>query len=604
MYIIFITKKLLIIILPLIFCQLIKMQRLIFVFLLLFAQVVQAKVASGLWDKYNAAVKSSDKIFLLRQLAAEYENTHLAMQYDSVVNMAVETAQLSGSKALLMDAYRLYFNKEISNPAEALDYAKNALGIAEKSYNNNWLYISNISYAKVLMAADDNKPALDKITKAYYYAGLTNNDTFKVECFLVWGKCLEQTNNKLDAFRNYLNALHIAQKHKMKTAVFDCYGQISFFYLLIGNYERAKEYKIKQLALVTENNSQPDSLQVLNLQSDLSIIYYYNHERHSAEKITQRIIQYATAHGDSVLFEKALFNHRIYLTENGLFRELADFYTIAYPKELEKLLHSDPISYHRIIAYIHEVKGSNDSALQDYTRTEQLVQEHRANEYLYVSNFMKRYAQFLLRTGNTKAAMQKMEASYNNARKADYLPYLIETSDYLDTLNYKAGNIADAYQYSKLNKEYKTRQDITTKQDALLLLEIDNETKQREIADAQELADTEHRHNIQYLGIVIAILLSFILLTTLGSFKVPAIFIKSLGFFSFIFFFEFIILLADHKIMEITHHEPWKMLAIKILIISFLLPFHHWIEHKVIHYLTAHKLIDPRKLSLKKILRS
>jgi hypothetical protein len=39
------------------------------------------------------------------------------------------------------------------------------------------------------------------------------------------------------------------------------------------------------------------------------------------------------------------------------------------------------------------------------------------------------------------------------------------------------------------------------------------------------------------------------------------------------------------------------MLGIKIIIISMLLPFHHWLEHKVIHYLTEHKIIDTSKLS-------
>lgn len=65
-----------------------------------------------------------------------------------------------------------------------------------------------------------------------------------------------------------------------------------------------------------------------------------------------------------------------------------------------------------------------------------------------------------------------------------------------------------------------------------------------------------------------------------------------LGFFSFIFLFEFIILLADNSIHHWTHGEPWKILLIKIFLIAFLLPFHHWIEKRVVDYLLNHRLIN------------
>jgi hypothetical protein len=76
-----------------------------------------------------------------------------------------------------------------------------------------------------------------------------------------------------------------------------------------------------------------------------------------------------------------------------------------------------------------------------------------------------------------------------------------------------------------------------------------------------------------------------------------------MGFFSFIFLFEFIVLIADHKILEITHGEPWKILLIKIFLIALLLPFHEWLEKKVIEYLLAHKLIDFSKFYPGRILR-
>lgn len=49
-----------------------------------------------------------------------------------------------------------------------------------------------------------------------------------------------------------------------------------------------------------------------------------------------------------------------------------------------------------------------------------------------------------------------------------------------------------------------------------------------------------------------------------------------------------------------THGEPWKILLIKIGVLSILFPLHHWVEEKATHYLINHKLIDFSSFSAKK----
>lgn len=83
-----------------------------------------------------------------------------------------------------------------------------------------------------------------------------------------------------------------------------------------------------------------------------------------------------------------------------------------------------------------------------------------------------------------------------------------------------------------------------------------------------------------------------------GAFSVSKATIRILGFFAFIFLFEFIILLADNQIHDWTHGEPWKVLAIKIVLIAILLPLHHWLEEKVIHYLSTKEVLKIRKKGL------
>src|SRR3984885_16182359 len=91
------------------------------------------------------------------------------------------------------------------------------------------------------------------------------------------------------------------------------------------------------------------------------------------------------------------------------------------------------------------------------------------------------------------------------------------------------------------------------------------------------------------MGFTIGLVVLFLLLVMMGWLVVSPRTIRALGFFSFIFLFEFIILLADKQIHEWTHGEPWKVLLIKIGLAAILLPLHHWSEHKVIHFLSSRK---------------
>ena len=104
---------------------------------------------------------------------------------------------------------------------------------------------------------------------------------------------------------------------------------------------------------------------------------------------------------------------------------------------------------------------------------------------------------------------------------------------------------------------------------------------------------------MQYTAIIISIISLFVILLMLGSLKVPEWIIRMLGFFSFIFLFEFIVLVADHTILEITHGEPWKILLIKIFLIAILLPIHHWIEKRVIAFLLNPRLVNIARYPLR-----
>ena len=123
------------------------------------------------------------------------------------------------------------------------------------------------------------------------------------------------------------------------------------------------------------------------------------------------------------------------------------------------------------------------------------------------------------------------------------------------------------------------------KQKDLLSIEIQNATKR---AEQQKLVEEENkrtRNNIEYMGITAVIATVFIILVLLGDFKMSPSIIRAMGFFAFIFLFEFIVLLLDNQI-QIDY--PWRTLESTCLSRYLLFPCYypdHWLEKKMTHYL-------------------
>ena len=129
-------------------------------------------------------------------------------------------------------------------------------------------------------------------------------------------------------------------------------------------------------------------------------------------------------------------------------------------------------------------------------------------------------------------------------------------------------------------------------------IEVADEQQRQERID-KELADKKRkRDNVQYLLITIGIASLFIFMVMLGMFKVSATTIKMIGFFTFLMFFEFIFLIFKKNIYGYTNGEPWKDLAFMIALAAILLPLHHWLEHRVIHFLTSHNRLTASGKSL------
>ena len=241
---------------------------------------------------------------------------------------------------------------------------------------------------------------------------------------------------------------------------------------------------------------------------------------------------------------------------------------------------SNGYEYYGQLATCYTKLGKKDSAFYSLQKMKAAIGKDQINNWMYY-DFLGNYYKLVKNADSAAVYYGKADSSegFNNNIEAR-----IERYANLDTLFSNKGDYLKAYHYKTLWMQYKDSAAVLSKDGDLVVLEIENENQRQE-------AETRASHNIQYMGITAGIASVFILLVLLGVFSSSTTIIRGLSFFAFIFFFEFLILLFDTAIHKLTHGEPWKVLSIKIVLIGMLLPFHHYVEHKVVNHLLQRKKI-------------
>ncbi len=556
------------------------------------------KVPESLIRDYQGAANDSSRMEALFALALyHYEYHGDYARADSLCEEAIALAEFIRRPSLLWRAYSLYFqsNDLFSFNKKALAYAQQAGDLAIASNTPDKILRSDLFFARVYFAANQYDKALESGYQALSASTMAEDDALKAECFLVIGRCLQGKNQMIPAFRNFLNASQIAEKLNYKQLLEESYDDLSKFYRLNKLYPNAMQYNLKRQELILKTNPVDSVAYYWNLY-EMQVIEISSGEALINENVVRRMIDFADRHGHRRLREFEITLYRSHLIENNRISELRSFYQQEVPEDWSVMCQANPGLYFRLKAFFSEEENLMDSAHFYFRKAEEVIKNDP--NILIQSKFYHRFGSFLQRHGDSKAALEKFSASYTLAEQASYFGYMLTAAAAMEPILAEMGNYRQAWVIASKRESLSDSVENISRRDQILTMEIDHEARQREILAEAERQKTERRHNLQYMAMVIAILSAFIILIMLGSLKVPSWIIRMLGFFSFIFLFEFIILLADHKIHHMTHGEPWKIILIKIVLIAVLLPFHHWIEKKVIAYLLSHRLIAIKKISI------
>jgi len=255
---------------------------------------------------------------------------------------------------------------------------------------------------------------------------------------------------------------------------------------------------------------------------------------------------------------------------------------------INRITTGDTVFYYYYRGRLFEVSGIKDSVIYYYQKAISLSKTSKDPvRFIGLYKYTATYYRSIGAKSEGLALIQKALAINDSVKILANYPDIYKE---LDSAWQAAGDFKNAY-VAKVKYHFYTDSIATqNKKDELLRLDLAAEEERSAKAETDLAAAKSKRHNIQYQGIVIGCMVLLIGLLTLGFFNVPKWLIKAAGFLTFIFLFEFILMLLDKKIMAITNGEPFPKLMIKILIGCLLIPLHHYVEKKVIHFLQSRKL--------------
>ncbi|RYY61196.1 MAG: tetratricopeptide repeat protein [Chitinophagaceae bacterium] len=532
----------------------------------------------------------AEKIDNLVSLTRLLMNVNIT-EADSYGKQMMEIAELSRDRRLIFRGMMAngerysYLSGSKDNVKKSVDYFQQALELAKQNRLDSQTFSAQLALGNVYLYVPDLQKADLAMAQAQSLASQLKSDSMMARVNIQYGVYYIQKNEKIMSLRNFLDGLRIAEDLDNPSLMRLAYSRLSFFYDQVEDYDRAIDYadkSLKQLDRILTGASPYNRVQEYN---NLGRLY----GRKKNFDISMTYYDRALKLADSLKFEpmKAMMYQSIvndYMSANQPQKAL-DYFN-SHPQMLTFL---KSVNFEYLIdqsyGFMYARLEKYDSALHYYKRMAPFADRMNAfNGFGYYGDMGVIYRQL----GNYALSEEFLLKARDLAASTGNLTYMSSAAEELDTLYRDKGDFKQALFYNNLSHTYKDSLQSLSKEKDMLQLEISDEQQRQARLEREALEHKRKRDNIQYLAITLGITGLFLLLVMLGMFRVSARTIKMIGFFAFLMFFEFIFLIFKKNIYSLTKGEPWRDLLFMICLAAILLPLHHWLEHKVIHYLTSH----------------
>jgi tetratricopeptide (TPR) repeat protein len=557
----------------------------------------EAAAVDSLRSALAKATTLEQKFPLLEEMSRVLMNVN-PKQADETGAQLITMAEESRDRKFMFKAYLSngtrcsYMASQKTYSDKAIQFYNKALDLARQSRMSEDMGAAQLHLASVYLMIPDKEKALSFATQAFSLISTLPNDSLKAESHNIYGQVYQTRNENILALRNYLSALRIAEDIKNPALTRNCYLYLSDFYADIEDYDKAIDYMTLAYKKIEQVNEKNVPYQKVIYTNNLGNLFARKKNYDIAISYFEKSIRMA----DSLKFSTlkipgyiSLLNQYLRIDEP---QKALNYLNSKEGDELKKYLTNFGMAPVIDQAYgvVYTGLGRYDSAgiLLEKARP---MFENSTNEFNKVG-FLAQLATYYNKSGNYKMAIEHYLQVKAISERNGWLENVEKAAKHLDTLYQRTGEQREAGKYNALYYQYRDSIKTLKQEKEMTQVEVEDEQKRNEREQAEALRTAEEhkrqRNNIQYLAIVIGIISLFLGLVILGMFKVSGGLIRAIGFFVFLMFFEFIFLIFKKNIYSITHGEPWKDLAFMIALAAILVPLHHWLEHKVLHYLTSH----------------
>lgn len=562
----------------------------------------QAAAIDSMRLAVSHAKTTEDRAYWMDMLARTLMSVDLA-QSEKAGQELIELAEESRDRKLMIFAYRSsavrysYYGGQKEYTEKSISYYNKALNIARDNKLDAETGGILLRLANVYLMVPDKDKALGYANQGASIISTLNNDSLQVETENTFGQVYLFRNERILALRHYLTALRLAESLKESSddarsrkneILRKCYMHLSTFYTAIEAYDKAIDNALlayKTLDNIREKNVPYQRAIDLN---GIGNLHAYNNNPELAMQYFRRSIALAdTLHFTNLKVPgyTSLLNQYLRINQPG---KALEFMESAEGKSLQDFMRNFGMASIIDQAYgvVYTENGKYDSARVRLQRAVPYF-ENQANDNNRIY-FYTQQARFYTRTGQFQEAISTYQKMKELSDKIGEIKMATLAAQMLDSLYGLTGNYQQAMKYNSLYHLYKDSSTKLSREKEITQVEAADEQLRQARIERERLEAKRKRYNIQYLAITVGIAGVFIVMVMLGMFKVSATTIKLVGFFAFLMFFEFIFLILKKNIAGITQGEPWKDLLFMIGLAALLLPLHHWLEHKVIHYLTSH----------------
>lgn len=545
----------------------------------------------------------------LEQKAYWYDNLSRTMMNvnpvaaDSLGEKYIFLAEESRDRKLIFEAFVSngircgYFRGQKKFVERSIDYFEKALEVARQNKMDKRAGAAQLLLADMYLAVPDKDKALRLAAEANSRISTLKDDSLKVEANNVYGKVYLARNDRILALRHHLIALDIAEEiradghdlKRMKSGLLrNCYLNLATFYTSIGDYEKAIDRYSDAYKMLDNMNDRKVPYQRCVDINAIGNLYALKKSHAIAISYFEKSIRMA----DSLKFATlklpgyiSLLNQYLRMDQPG---KALNYLQSKEGQSLKVYLDTFRMSgvMDQAYAYVYTETGQYDSARKYFDRALPFF-ESNMNENNRVMIYLQ-MGKLFAKTGESARAMESFSKAKEIGERNGLLEVVMVAASRLDTIYRQKGDYKSASLYNGIYYQYKDSIEKEKKVQELSQEEAEAEQLRTERLEKEQQDLKRRKNNIQYVAITLGIVLLFVTLVILGMFKVSAGLIKAIGFFVFLMLFEFIFLVFKKNIYSITNGEPWKDLLFMIALAALLVPLHHWLEHKVLHYLTSH----------------